>query len=81
MVLSENGSLPPKFISIGNTVINSRIFECFHVFVQIKLMRVMKLESSSSCGGWLRNPNHQLIDGKHSIIYRISSKLDGLSSS
>lgn len=42
MVLSENGSLPPKFISIGNTVMNSRIFECVHVFIQIKLMRVMK---------------------------------------
>jgi hypothetical protein len=32
MVLSENGSLPPKFISIGNTVMNSRIFECVHVY-------------------------------------------------
>ena len=25
--------------------------------------------------GWLRNPNHQLIDGKHRIIYRVSTIL------
>ena len=42
-----------------------------------------QLQSSHSCGsncvnfwrycGWLRNPNDQLIDSKHPIIYRLST--------
>ena len=32
----------------------------------------MDKNDKSYCG-WLRNPNHQLVDGKHPIIYRVSA--------
>ena len=32
-------------------------------------------KNDKSYRGWLRNPNHQLIDGKHPIIYRVSTIL------
>ena len=32
----------------------------------------MDKNDKSYCG-WLRNPNHQLVDGKHPIIYKVST--------
>ena len=31
------------------------------------------MEQNENYGGWVRNPNHPFIGGKHAIIHRVST--------